>query len=428
MANANIFQQYLQPVKSVQDYTDEANRSAMGQLQLQTAQQQLADQNAIRALYAQGVDLSTPEGQAKLYAAAPNAAGPMLQQRAAIAKDAAAAEMEKQHGKLFSSEADQKAFDLRTAKADKAIKDIAALSSPQEAVASLNQHLAAGDIDQAKYQAVLATIPQDPSKFSQWQIGMLKSIMAAKDQIALVQPDANAVLSSQTSKENTAANNQTQVKTTQIREAGETARSQARLSYEKSQPKGVIFQSDQGPMLADPRSAQTQPLIGPDGKPLGPKMKDIPQAVVSGYINNQSALQKIDDAIEAVKSNPDAFGATNYLGDAIKQRTDPGGVKARAIVSDLGSLKIHDRTGAAMSAAESVRLNPFIPKATDNPEAVLSKLEQMRAEYLDKNNGMETYYNGDLGYKPITSVSVPRKPSQAMTPAKTKAGATVSNW
>jgi hypothetical protein len=179
------------------------------------------------------------------------------------------------------------------------------------------------------------------------------------------------------------------------------------LEQQQNMPKGVVVQTDAGPVLADPRSGQTMPLRDQQGNALGPKQKDIPQAVVQGYTKNQSALQKIDDAIAQIKANPGALGGMNVLGDAIRQRTDPGGVPTRAVVSDIGSLKIHDRTGAAMSAAESLRLKPFIPNTTDTPETAAAKLEQLKREYLDQNQGIEGYYNSDMGFKPITSIKRP---------------------
>jgi hypothetical protein len=189
---------------------------------------------------------------------------------------------------------------------------------------------------------------------------------------------------------------------------------QTRQAAEAAAPKGQIVQTDQGPMLVDPRAGTSQAIKGPNGEALGPKTKDIPQQVVKGYTENQTALQKIDDAIAAIKANPSAMGLANYMGDTVRQRTDTKGVPVRAQVADIGSLKMHDRSGAAVTASETPRLKPFIPDVRDSAEAAIAKLEQMKVQYQDQNAGFEGYYNADLGYKPITAVG---RPPRTQAPA-----------
>ena len=108
----------------------------------------------------------------------------------------------------------------------------------------------------------------------------------------------------------------------------------------------------------------------------GPKP---PAGVVTSYVDTNSAISHLDRTIAAVEKNPKAFGITNaVVPDLVLQRTDPKGVGARALVSDVGSLVIHDRTGATMAAKEAVRLNPFIPSSADDPKAIITKLKGMR--------------------------------------------------
>lgn len=134
----------------------------------------------------------------------------------------------------------------------------------------------------------------------------------------------------------------------------------------------------------------------------GPKnLRPIPAAASAGITANRNTLSKIDKAIAAIEANPRAMGAKNYLGDAINQRTDPGGVNVRALVSDIGSQKIHDRSGAAVTAAEQPRLMPFIPQATDTPQAAVDKLKNLRAEYEALVDETEAFYGPDSGYRPL---------------------------
>ena len=95
-ADSNIFAQYLRPVKSMQDYSNdmdaaEQNKMALaaGRMKAQQDQQELSDNNAFRALLSSGIDVSTPAGQAQLYGAAPGKAGAFLKSRADLAKTTA---------------------------------------------------------------------------------------------------------------------------------------------------------------------------------------------------------------------------------------------------------------------------------------------------------------------------------------------------
>ena len=104
------------------------------------------------------------------------------------------------------------------------------------------------------------------------------------------------------------------------------------------------------------------------------------------YLENRAKLGQIDRALAMVENNPDAVGAIGWLPGMVSQYV-PGkagekGVNVRAAVSDLGSMKIHDRSGAAVSAMEFPRLGlPFSNVRKDSPETIKQKLREFRVEY-----------------------------------------------
>lgn len=129
--------------------------------------------------------------------------------------------------------------------------------------------------------------------------------------------------------------------------------------------------------------------------------RPIPGPVVSGYNANVTSLNKIRSAMAAVQEYPRAFGLQNMMGDAVQQRLDPEGVKARALVADIGSFKIHERSGAAVTAAEFPRLKPFVPLATDTPQTIMQKLQNFEAELAAVIEETEAYYSPESGYRPL---------------------------
>lgn len=113
-------------------------------------------------------------------------------------------------------------------------------------------------------------------------------------------------------------------------------------------------------------------------------------SIMKALANNQQQLAVIDDALKELDAYPNATGLKRglpFIGDKLDQRVDPQGVAARASIANIGSLQIHDRTGAAMTAREEPRLAPFVPNVGDTPEAIRTKLKKLKASI-----GVETDY------------------------------------
>lgn len=170
--------------------------------------------------------------------------------------------------------------------------------------------------------------------------------------------------------------------------------------------------------------------IGPEGQVqvisgTGAANKRVPAPVQSGYADNRKAIGQIDTAITAIKSNRGAFGLKNNLGDEFNQRIDPNGVGPRAAVANIGSLLIHDRSGAAVTASEQPRLQPFVPRVTDTPEAAIKKLQLLKEQYVAANAEIDTVFGEEAGYTPMGGAP---KPAQAGAVAPRKPGETVSQY
>lgn len=195
MGAANLFQAYLQPPKSVVEYQNEyenadalRNRNALQSLTLQqqtdATQQSMQERNALRRIASMaGGD------RGALVTGLRNSGMPGLMTQADSLEQSGAKLAESQStAAKNTADAGKTTFETRRAKADQAVKDILALQSPDHAVQSIQQHLQAGDIDQVKAQQLLQSLPQDPSQFGAWQLKMARGILAAKDQIEMVQP------------------------------------------------------------------------------------------------------------------------------------------------------------------------------------------------------------------------------------------------
>lgn len=109
--DASIYQNFLRPPKSIQDFDNEAMAAQGNALQLQqqkmqmnALQQQQQDDQSLRNYLAGGANLSTAEGAAGLYRVAPKAAGGILKSQAEIAQANAATKKDQEQGSKAAQE------------------------------------------------------------------------------------------------------------------------------------------------------------------------------------------------------------------------------------------------------------------------------------------------------------------------------------
>ena len=222
-ADASIYSQFLRPSRSVADYTADMDQADMRSLQIQGQRGQNALMDVTRQGQAEAAQSAMEDRNALQRVASSWAPTTSVTERASALRSTGrpalftiADQLETQDGTKRKTAADigkteaetaAKALEVRVQKYETAIRDIAAFDTPEQAMQSLQAHAQAGDIDPQRAQMVAQTIPQDPAKFGAWQLGMLRRIMAAKDQMSFVQPDANTVANNATS----AANNKATV-------------------------------------------------------------------------------------------------------------------------------------------------------------------------------------------------------------------------
>jgi len=169
--------------------------------------------------------------------------------------------------------------------------------------------------------------------------------------------------------------------------------------------------------VVNTRTGKVEPATSLSGAPVPRPLKDLPPTVASGYIDNQVSLTKIEEAIAGVQRYPNALGMKNLMGDDVRQRTDPEGVSIRAMIADIGSMKIHDRSGAAVSASEYPRLKPFVPSAKDEPAAAIEKLKLFKREYELMQQGINTFYSEGYKQPPASPAPAPTaRPAPAVSP------------
>ena len=188
------------------------------------------------------------------------------------------------------------------------------------------------------------------------------------------------------------------------------------------------------PVFLQPGKAGNPPSVIQGFTPPAEKLRPIPPTVNSAITANQTANNQLDRAIKLISGQDlpgmtgdvAATGFKGYLPNAILNRVDPQGVAARAEIADIGSLKLHDRSGAAVTASESPRLMPFIPLATDDKDTVLKKLGRLKLELSNETNAMRDIYSKEQGYRESPILNKPSVPAtQPMRAKNTSTGAEI---
>ncbi|MEK9955093.1 MAG: hypothetical protein VW577_06760, partial [Pelagibacteraceae bacterium] len=130
------------------------------------------------------------------------------------------------------------------------------------------------------------------------------------------------------------------------------------------------------------------------------KLRPLPVSVSNALLENSENIRLVKTAIalsqgqtvDGIKGDANATGWKGILPEWLLQRVDPSGVDTRAIIANLGSMTVHDRTGTAQTAHEYKRLQPFIPKENDDPPVVVKKLKQFLAKYEAIQQEMTDFY------------------------------------
>jgi len=185
-----------------------------------------------------------------------------------------------------------------------------------------------------------------------------------------------------------------------------------------------VVQTDTGPVAVNPDASATPLKI--EGVPIGKTPKPVPENVLKAMLTNSTSERQVDTALQLLggKTVDGLQGDTSAIGpvqgrvpDIILQKSNPNGVITRAAIADIGSMIIHDRSGAAVTVAEMPRLVPFIPQITDTPEAAKAKLTRMKAELTNIGNEFRAVhesagYTMPTGLQPKANVARP-VPTQA---------------
>ena len=334
------------------------------------------ERNFLRNRMAKGnFDIADPVHRQEIMAGAPTVGGKFLSDTASMQKNL-------YQGEKFKEEIDTSRF-------DKAINHTINEPNAEAAAKTIMKGMADKSVPLDKGQAMLEELKTTP--FAAWTTKTLKTLVGAREQF----------VQDQTNKRSQATLNQ------------------AAQFHADVQNRPQYIQTDNGlvavPNVLKPGQTPTGiPVMGANGENLGKPLKPIPANINTAISENDIALNKVNRALDlnagkeiTLPSGDKIQGSATATGfwkgltpQVILNSWDPSGVDTRSFIADIGSLKVHDRSGAAVTASETPRLKPFIPSINDSAETAAKKLTNFKAEYQDIQNNFAETYSREQGYRP----------------------------
>jgi hypothetical protein len=186
--DTSIYQNWLRPPKSVQEYDDESQQRDLNQLQMQSQRMQVnalrqgqQDDERLRNFLSGGADLSTPQGRAGLYAASPVKASAILKDQADLARTQAQTDE-------ANAKTQQTKYEFNRKKLEHGIQSLTSASTPEAARQAITDGVAQGFWTMGEAQQRMAQVPMDQQAYQQWRQSHLMSIVGAKDQLEMSAP------------------------------------------------------------------------------------------------------------------------------------------------------------------------------------------------------------------------------------------------
>lgn len=154
------------------------------------------------------------------------------------------------------------------------------------------------------------------------------------------------------------------------------------------------------------------------------KTKEVPAKIVDGIMDMRETARKIKLAQELIEDEDAQQGVGVVQGNVLPDIVlNEKAQQLRALLADLGSAKVLERSGAAVTASEEARLKPYVPRPGDSEEVIRTKLKNFFREYTGRMSDIELFFSPDRGYQKFDLPEIGTKGSgQSVEDIKSKYG------
>ena len=379
MANANLFQQYLQPVKSVQDYTNEMSQAESNQLELAAKRQGVQDDMATRAAFqASGGDQAnalqrlTQGGQYK----------------AAQALQKSMLDAQKSQSDIGLATAHAKNFEATSKKTDQEVKFAAAVDhakalnyvkSPQDVISYFDQGIAKGVFPAEQREQMIAQANQYPT-LDAWKQAELNASIPVLEKFKTDAENSRNAATNTTSRENNQATVGATLagqQSTAATAAAGRAQAERHFGISQDNAKGQIVQTDNGPVLVNTRTGTGRIVSGPDGQALPGISKPLNDSQSKALLFG-TRMQQADKilgqlATEGMTSSVPGSRAP-LIGSMVTAMSPANSQMLDQAKRDFMTAVLRRESGASISSGEYDNAdNQYFPQIGDSKEVIAQK-------------------------------------------------------
>lgn len=220
--------------------------------------------------------------------------------------------------------------------------------------------------------AELEKVGDDPKSLNGWAATKQQQVISAKDQMtnALTQQRDAEVRRANGAREANAAGMLGVAR-------GNLGVAQQRLSLDQSTPRGQVVQTDEGPVLVDPRTGTGKAVTGPDGQRLAGTAKALNEgqskALLFGTRMQEANRVLADLEKDGVSASVPGSRAA-YVGGAINALTTGNNQALNQAKTDFLAAVLRRESGAAIGASEYDNGDKqYFPQVGDTPKVIAQK-------------------------------------------------------
>lgn len=428
MANANLFQAYLQPARSVADYSadmDKAesnkltiagqrNQNALGALTLQQTQGQIADatakRNAIQDVFSKLGPQATPIDRARALQSNPLTANEGVAAEKAILDNAKTVAGTSKDSADAASKTQEAAFKAH----DQHLQQLQGVNSPDEFMQWVRSGVGSGTLDLSKAATLAQTLQQDPNQFAAIKDKMLATGIQLQDRFKQEQEMARTKLTTDTSR----ANN---------RDTNATTRAGQEITRQAALQGGSVQVDGAGNMVVVPNKfvpgapVQSSQVVGADGKPMkgkdggGPKISSEVQRQIGGVISFDKDLSALETALKNFDPRNPADQTNPTKRAQIQSLSKQAQLSAKEAAA-LGAL-----SGPDMALLEGILNDPTSMKgALSGSGGIAAQIAEARAGNKRRVSSLQQQY-GDKSVEGLPA-ELKAPPVVAAPPATPTAG------
>lgn len=397
MPSENIFQQYLQPVRSVADYTADLDKQEANQLALvaerlknKAAQQSFDDDQSYRQA---GIESSGDQN--KLVQALIGKG--LVKQALEVQKNGLANQKTAADIKLATSHSGK--FDQETQDAQRMshIKSVGLVQTPEDALNWSTEAVKKGILTPEQFQSGIQRIPEDAAGLQKWKAQVLQGGLSALEQLHSNEPkptetrlgnvvkylDMNprsptfgkGVAPVQTigqSPDNAATN-----ATSRANNAASLAQADRHFNTTQENSKGQIVQTDNGPVLVNTRTGEGKVVTGPDGKVLPGVTKQLNESQSKALLfgNRMQESDRILEQLAKQGSTTSVPGSrVPYVGALMNTMLSPNMQELNQAKLDFMTAVLRRESGAAISKNEYDNADKqYFPQVGDSQAVIAQK-------------------------------------------------------